>query len=204
MGTEHITYRHFGSKTFHPEYFGKIVNDPSRSKPYGGLWASRVDASHGWEEFCRCAHYQTKSLRKHFDFTLLPDANVYTIHSMKDLTALPMRENPNPAVYGMYLPDFEKCVRLGIDAVELAWYGDEFRQAGSGPVGNALRSWDCDSIVILNPDIILTEEVTKQRKERCLDCAYLVEDENGNWVCDDCGKNVKMIPDHACSAEQDW
>lgn len=68
MGTEHITYRHFGSETFHPEYFGKIVNDPSRSKPYGGLWASRVDASHGWEEFCRCAHYQTKSLRKHFDF----------------------------------------------------------------------------------------------------------------------------------------
>lgn len=115
-----------------------------------------------------------------------------------------MRKNPNPAVYGMYLPDFEKCVRLGIDAVELAWYGDEFRQAGSGPVGNALRSWDCDSIIILNPDIILTEEVTKQRKERCLDCAYLVEDENGNWVCDDCGKNVEMIPDHACSAEQNW
>ena len=88
--------------------------------------------------------------------------------------------------------------------MELAWYGDEFRQAGSGPVGNALRSWDCDSIVILNPDIILTEEVTKQRKERCLDCAYLVEGENGNWVCDDCGKNVEMIPNHACSAEQDW
>ena len=34
MGTEHITYRHFGSETFHPEYFGKIVNDPSRSTPY--------------------------------------------------------------------------------------------------------------------------------------------------------------------------
>lgn len=99
MGTEHITYRHFGSETFHPEYFGKIVNDPSRSKPYGGLWASRVDASHGWEEFCRCAHYQTKSLRKHFDFTILPDANVYTIRSMRDLTVLPMRKNPNPAVY---------------------------------------------------------------------------------------------------------
>ena len=50
----------------------------------------------------------------------------------------------------------------------------------------------------------MTKSVTKQRKERCLDCTYLVEDENGNWVCDDCGKNVEMIPDHACSAEQDW
>lgn len=105
MGTEHITYRHFGSEAFHPEYLGKIINDPSRSKPHGGLWASRVDASCGWEELCRREHYQTKLLRKHFDFTLLPDANAYTIRSMKDLTVFPMRENPNPAVYGMCLSE---------------------------------------------------------------------------------------------------
>ena len=203
MRIKNITYRHFGSEVFHPEYFTKIINGPSRSKPYGGLWASRVNASCGWEEFCQREHYNTASLRKHFDFTL-PDANVYLIRTMKDLSALPMRENPNPAVYGMYLPDFEKCVRLGIDAIELAWYGDEFSQAGSGPVGNALRSWNCDSIVILKPDIILTEDIIKQRKGRCTDCTYLVEDEDGNWVCDDCGKNVELIPDHACSAEQDW
>ena len=204
MRTEDVTYRHFGSTAFHPEYFTKITNDPVRSKPYGGLWASRVNASCGWEEFCRHEQYNTASFRKHFDFTLLPTANVYLIRTMKDLAALPMRENPNPAVYGMYLPDFEKCIRLGIDAVELAWYGDEFRQADSGPVGNALRSWDCDSIVILNPDIILTEEISKQRKDRCSDCAYLVEGDNGSWICDDCGKNVETIPDADCSAEQDW
>lgn len=44
-----------------------------------------------------------------------------------------------------------------------------------------------------------TEEMT-----RCKDCAYLVEDEEGNWICDDCGKNIHAIKDEECSAEQDW
>lgn len=39
---------------------------------------------------------------------------------------------------------------------------------------------------------------------RCKDCAYLVEDENGNWICDDCGKNIHEIADEDCSAEQDF
>lgn len=162
MSTENtVVYRHFGSGAFRPECFAEITNDPVRSKPYGGLWASRVGASRGLEEFCQRERYNTASLQEHFDFTLLPDANVYMIRTMKDITVLPMRENPNPAVYGMYLPDFEKCIGLGIDAVELAWYGGEFRQADSGPVGGALRSWDCDSIVILNPNIIMAEGVAK-------------------------------------------
>ena len=160
--SEQIIYRHFGSKAFHPEYFTRITNDPVRSKPYGGLWASRVGASHGWKEFCETAQYQTKHLQKHFDFTLRPNAHIHTIRTIEDLFVLPMRENPNPAVYGACLPDFVMCIKLGIDAVELTWYGEEFRQPGSGPVGGALRSWDCDSIVILNPDIILTEDIAKK------------------------------------------
>ena len=39
---------------------------------------------------------------------------------------------------------------------------------------------------------------------RCKDCAYLVEDENDNWICDDCGKNIHEIADEECSAEQEF
>lgn len=39
---------------------------------------------------------------------------------------------------------------------------------------------------------------------RCKDCSYLVEDENGNWVCDDCGLEIHKIADEDCSAEQEW
>ena len=41
----------------------------------------------------------------------------------------------------------------------------------------------------------------KEKEERCRDCAYLVE-VDGEWVCDDCGKNIHDIPDEQCSAEQ--
>ena len=39
---------------------------------------------------------------------------------------------------------------------------------------------------------------------RCKDCMYLVEGDNGEWICDDCGKEIHSIPDDECSAEQDW
>lgn len=39
---------------------------------------------------------------------------------------------------------------------------------------------------------------------RCKDCAYLVENENGEWICDDCNKEIHEILDEDCSAEQDY
>lgn len=39
---------------------------------------------------------------------------------------------------------------------------------------------------------------------RCKHCSYLVEDNDGNWICDDCGKEIHEIPNDECSAEQEW
>lgn len=41
-------------------------------------------------------------------------------------------------------------------------------------------------------------------EERCRDCAYLVEDESGQIICDDCGKPISKIADDECSANQEW
>lgn len=46
--------------------------------------------------------------------------------------------------------------------------------------------------------------MTTKEMVRCKDCAYLVEDENGNWICDDCGREIHEIIDDECSAEADW
>lgn len=153
-----ITYRHFGSNCFDPMRFVPITNDPVRSKPYGGLWASRVDSDYGWWDFCQNQRYELGSLRTHFDFMIQEGARVHTIRTMDDIKMLPMRDNPMPAIYGPYLPDFVECLRQGIDAVELLWYDSRFHTEESGPVGRALRTWDCDSIVILNPKMIIPIE----------------------------------------------
>ena len=46
--------------------------------------------------------------------------------------------------------------------------------------------------------------MTTYEMVRCKDCAYLIEDENGNWICDDCGLDIHEITDEDCSAEQDF
>lgn len=38
---------------------------------------------------------------------------------------------------------------------------------------------------------------------RCQDCVYLIEDEDGRWVCDDCDKEIHEIPlEDGCPVEQ--
>lgn len=46
--------------------------------------------------------------------------------------------------------------------------------------------------------------MTTKKMIRCKDCAYLIEDDDGKWVCDDCGKWIEEIEDEDCSLEQEW
>ena len=46
--------------------------------------------------------------------------------------------------------------------------------------------------------------MTTPNQVRCRHCAYLIEDDDGNWVCDGCGKNIEDIPDEDCELEQDY
>lgn len=45
--------------------------------------------------------------------------------------------------------------------------------------------------------------MTTQKQCRCKDCAYLVEGDDGSWICDgDVPKNIEDIPDEECPAEK--
>ena len=37
---------------------------------------------------------------------------------------------------------------------------------------------------------------------RCNSCCYLVDDGDGNWICDDCGRDIHEIEDDECSANE--
>ena len=45
--------------------------------------------------------------------------------------------------------------------------------------------------------------MTTKEMIRCKDCAYLIED-NGEWFCDDCEKEIHSIDNDECSAEQQF
>ena len=45
-------YIHYGATEFDPEKGFPIENNKGWIKPKGGLWASRINATRGWKDWC--------------------------------------------------------------------------------------------------------------------------------------------------------
>lgn len=146
-------YIHYGSDKFDKERFMPIVNREMFTKPVGGLWATPENARFGWKEWCLQENYETQRLQENFEFTLGKYANILTLRNLDDLVGLPHQQE----IHGLYTPassvmgiilDFEKMLEDGIDAINLDLSGGGFE------LFRPLYMWDCDSILIMNPDII--------------------------------------------------
>ena len=145
-------YIHYGSPKFSPHMFQEITNRDSFNKPYGGLWASRVGAERSWRNWCESENFRLQCLDTHFRFAITPAAKVCHLYSSKDLDLLPQREDYIDT--GRFYPDFEQMVKDGWDAVELH-LSSEDEDLGYDSLYWWLYGWDCDSILILNPKIIM-------------------------------------------------
>lgn len=140
------TYIHYGS-AFDRKSFEKIKNVRTWTKPSGGFWASATNAKYGWSQWVRDNDAQdTFSLDKSFVFSLKESAKILKLETIEDLGNLPQRVDKTGLVFmrDVYYLNFEQLVEDGFDAIEVA-------------IDNLyypLYGWDCDSIVILNPDVI--------------------------------------------------
>ena len=151
-------YIHYGSKEFDPARFKTPTNLCwSSNKPNGGLWASPVNAECGWKKWNDeegDARVMDCDEANSFKFTLTEDAAVFYIRSYEDFKKLPMRRLNE---FEKSCPDFQQCISIGIDAIEVEWFSDHFDIRD--PLWDAIYGWDCDSIIVLNPDIIVPEVI---------------------------------------------
>lgn len=151
MGKEYI---HYGHSEFRPELFREIKNRYAFVKPLGGLWASPVDAKLGWKEWCTDENFCVGRLLDSFTFKLSENSNILHIRSVHDLESLPRQKGlvMKPSWVAL---DFEKLLADGWDAVELH-LSEESRDSFGMFDGLywELYGWDCDSILIMNPDVI--------------------------------------------------
>lgn len=146
-------YIHYGAKQFDPLLNFPIKNEHCWVKPKGGLWGSRINASFGWKDWCAREEFRDCKDDCSFKFVMRDENKIAVISTLAQLRRLPHIENP--IIRSSYLIDFEKCLRIGIDAIELCWYGEEFEKVASGDLYFELCGWDCDSIVVLNPDAVI-------------------------------------------------
>lgn len=145
-------YIHYGSKEFDKSKFKPVENQGAWSKPIGGFWASPVDTSNGWCDWCRIEEPEWCNEEIFFTFKLSDKANVIHISCEDDLKKL--SSAGKCLIHGIVSPDFEKMYADGVDAIELHLFNDDGIDCN---LNFALYGWDCDSILIMNPEIILTE-----------------------------------------------
>jgi len=157
-----IVYIHYGSNYYDPERFKIIKNDFLSVKPQGGMWCSPENARYGWKEWCEYQDYHTEKLEHSFRFTLASHANILQINNKGDLTRLPKLNFPvvnGKDFLALTKPwiflDFEKLLTEGIDAIQVNMSNDTATRFDE-KLCNVLGCWDCDSVLIMNKDVVLS------------------------------------------------
>lgn len=113
----------------------------------GGLWASGINAKYGWKDWNESEKFAECNKENSFIFTLSDSANVLYINSVKDLENLP-KTLQNAFCFTSWISlDFEKLAEI-YDAVEVNISNDY-------DLYYKLYDWDCDSILIMNPDVVI-------------------------------------------------
>lgn len=144
-----MEYIHYGNTKFDPDLFRPIRNE--FVKPLGGMWASPVGAGYGWKDWNENSNFRECDEANSFRFTLKEGANVVHIYSVDDLKGLPQRKKK--LLWSSCMLDFEKMLEQGVDAIELH-LSEEKEHEPTGGLYFELYGWDCDSILIMNKDII--------------------------------------------------
>ena len=144
-----MQYIHYGDDNFDINKFIPISNRSEATKPFGGFWGSRKNADFAWKEWCTEIDLKSKDLTKKIQFSLSNGAKILVINNIKLLDKLPQNEE-NHIVNKLFVTlDFEKLSKQ-YDAIEVLISEDE-------RLYELLYGWDCDSILVMNPNVIITE-----------------------------------------------
>ena len=140
--------------TFGMTYFDKKKFMPIKNrhfvKPWGGFWTAPLltqqENYSAWAQWCSTNDFHVERLANAIVFNMSDSARICRIDSLQDLGALPMQSN-----FGItYTPDFERIAQE-YDAIYLTSKGER-ETRWTRPYN--LYGWDCESVLILNPDIV--------------------------------------------------
>lgn len=141
-------YIHYGHKNFNLSSFIKIKNIEYNTKPQGGLWASKIDAKYGWKNWCKDNSFCNCKKENSFSFVLLNTARVLYINYVKDLKSLPKAEDK----LGL---NFLSWILLDFEELAKTYNAIEVNISNDFDLYYKLYGWDCDSILVMNPNVIV-------------------------------------------------
>lgn len=137
-------YIHYGARKYKPELVIPIKNIYRFTKPEGGIWASDINAKFGWKQWNKLENFKKCYKNNCFKFTIKDSAKILTINNVSQLKKLPKCKQEYDSSWELL--DFEK-LSLEYDAIEIIISEDP-------KLYYAVYGWDCDSILIMNKEII--------------------------------------------------
>lgn len=140
-------YIHYGHTDFDKAIFNTIKNGMNFTKPFGGFWGSPVNAKHGWKDWCTLSNFRKCEIQNSFKFTLDDAARVLTITACEQLVDLPKLN------LSKFIPEF--VISLDFEQLALQYDAIEVSISTDPHLLSALMLWDCDSILVFNPDVVL-------------------------------------------------
>jgi hypothetical protein len=191
MDATKTKYVHYGNNKFNKNEFRPIKNRQFQAKPNGGFWGSRVDAQFGWKDWCESECFAECKENNKIEFALTENARIFNIHSVAD--AKKLKEiyaiSPDEELSSFGLPymfttvDFEKMTQ--------DYDGIEFFLSDDDELYHELYLWDCDSIVIFNPEVII--ELNKEIIKSDISIAEDVLSDNENFKGFTTFKNEEIV-----------
>ena len=147
-------YIHYGSNHLIKEKVIEMKHEAGSNmainKPDFGLWGSPVDCEFGWKEWCEAEDFRTDTLDRYFVFKVKDGAKIFIVRNNDDVSDYLCTPHLFTLEY-MFPPkyiDFNKIMKE-YDGMELI-HEDNY----SSLHYNYFYSWDVDSIVVWNPDVI--------------------------------------------------
>jgi len=163
---ENLILIHYGNNKFSKTMFTPVKNR-NWNKPTGGLWTSPLYSSWGWKDWCHAENFRECTEDNSFIITLKENARVLKIDTRQDLYNVKETIIINAGPYARKMLDFELLAK-NYDAIWLTENGQietrfpAYYDNISTRDENAafdLYGWDCESVLILNKEVILQYEM---------------------------------------------
>ena len=146
--------------TFSPRYaddgfdltrFRSVTNwretTPVGKPKSGGIWLS-LDG--GWERWCEREQMDEWASNGSYQVTLKPDTHILMIASADDMEGLPQAG----ATKMTYAPVGEPIKNFDYERLALSWDGICVMAGSNSDLYHSFYGWDCNSLVLLNPDCV--------------------------------------------------
>ena len=138
---------HYGASEYKPDLYVEVKNQ-GWVKPSGGLWTSPVKSNWGWKDWCLAENFRICDGSNSFRLRFKETSKILVIDSLRDLEMLPKSKLAYSKRFSKEYPDFEVLTKE-CDAIWLTERGQRETHL-SHPL--SLYGWDCESVLILNPD----------------------------------------------------